>query len=250
MVDRWAFGPALVLGLAVGSFINLVLDRLSRRESVVYPPSCCSNCRRRLAAWELVPLLSFALLRGRCRTCRTAIGWIHPVVECSVGLAAAAGVVVGGWPVASATLLLLVAGAFVWANHTCGPGKVTRNQRGGLLVEVAVSSTLLVLSVAAMLDPLIAGSGNLHNAGRRLVAEYLAVRQLEEWRSLSFCDLYNGAQPTIPDAPGYQIKQQVDWDGPENRAYISVRVTRAALYLGRTHELTLASWRGRDQECD
>jgi len=81
---------ALVLGGAFGSFLNVVLSRLPRGESVVWPASHCEACGRGLAWWENIPVVSFVALRGRCRTCHAPIGMRTLVVEAASGLAAAA----------------------------------------------------------------------------------------------------------------------------------------------------------------
>ena len=62
-----------LLGLAVGSFLNVVIDRLPAGKSLVYPPSRCDACQRRLTPLENVPVFSYLLLGGRCRTCRARI---------------------------------------------------------------------------------------------------------------------------------------------------------------------------------
>jgi prepilin signal peptidase PulO-like enzyme (type II secretory pathway) len=71
------------LGAAVGSFLNVVADRLPRGESVAYPPSRCPTCSRRLHAGEMIPVFSYLLLRGRCRRCGTPIGLRTLAVELS-----------------------------------------------------------------------------------------------------------------------------------------------------------------------
>ncbi|WP_206831852.1 prepilin peptidase [Alicyclobacillus fructus] len=76
-----------IYGLIFGSFANVVGYRLPRGESVVWPGSHCPNCGRRLAAWELVPVLSWVALRGRCRTCKAPISWRYPAVELATGVA-------------------------------------------------------------------------------------------------------------------------------------------------------------------
>jgi leader peptidase (prepilin peptidase)/N-methyltransferase len=68
-------------GLAIGSFLNVVIYRVPRRESIVTPPSSCPSCGTELAARDNIPVLSWALLRGKCRTCGTPISWQYPVVE-------------------------------------------------------------------------------------------------------------------------------------------------------------------------
>jgi leader peptidase (prepilin peptidase) / N-methyltransferase len=73
--------PWLLLGLAVGSFLNVVVWRVPRGESVVHPPSACPGCGRRIRARDNVPVLSWLLLRGRCRDCGTRIAVRYPLVE-------------------------------------------------------------------------------------------------------------------------------------------------------------------------
>jgi leader peptidase (prepilin peptidase)/N-methyltransferase len=70
-----------LLGLAFGSFLNVCLSRWPEGESVVQPRSHCRHCSHTLSWWENVPLLSWLVLRGRCRCCRTWIGWRYPAVE-------------------------------------------------------------------------------------------------------------------------------------------------------------------------
>lgn len=62
-----------LLGLEIGSFLNVCIDRLPREESIVKPPSHCEACGHRLAAKDLIPLFSYLWLRGRCRYCRASI---------------------------------------------------------------------------------------------------------------------------------------------------------------------------------
>ena len=79
----------LPLGSAFGSFFEVVIDRVPRGESVLWPPSHCRACRRRLAADELVPVISYLAQRGRCRACDTPIGRGVPIREALSGLALA-----------------------------------------------------------------------------------------------------------------------------------------------------------------
>lgn len=74
-----------LLGLAFGSFLNVCLSRWPLGESVVSPRSHCSSCNRSLTWWENIPLLSWIALGGRCRSCKTWIGWRSLVVEAAVG---------------------------------------------------------------------------------------------------------------------------------------------------------------------
>jgi leader peptidase (prepilin peptidase) / N-methyltransferase len=75
-----------VFGLVFGSFLNVFLARFPEGESIVTPRSHCRNCDHTLAWWENIPLLSWLLLRGRCRACRNRIGFRYPLVELVLGL--------------------------------------------------------------------------------------------------------------------------------------------------------------------
>lgn len=75
-----------VLGLLVGSFLNVVIWRYPRGESLVQPPSHCPSCDTRLTPLDLVPVLSWLVLRGRCRHCAARISARYPLVEALTGL--------------------------------------------------------------------------------------------------------------------------------------------------------------------
>jgi len=79
----------LPLRMALGSFFELVLDRLPRGESLLWPPSHCRTCGHRLSADELVPVISYLAQRGRCRACDTPIGRGVPIREALSGIALA-----------------------------------------------------------------------------------------------------------------------------------------------------------------
>lgn len=85
MPDDLGTAFAALAGLAFGSFLNVCLTRWPLGESIVAPPSHCRDCNRMLAWWENVPLASWFLLHGRCRTCKRRIGWRYPLVEFAVG---------------------------------------------------------------------------------------------------------------------------------------------------------------------
>jgi leader peptidase (prepilin peptidase)/N-methyltransferase len=76
----------IACGLIVGSFLNVCIHRLPRRESVVWPASHCTSCQRHLAWFENVPVVSWLVLRGRCRTCGVRIGAVYPIVETVTGV--------------------------------------------------------------------------------------------------------------------------------------------------------------------
>ena len=75
-----------LLGLTVGSFLNVCIDRLPRDESVVSPPSHCEACQQRLGLKDLIPVFSYLRLRGRCRYCQAAVSRKLLWVEIAAGL--------------------------------------------------------------------------------------------------------------------------------------------------------------------
>ena len=77
-------------GLALGSFLNVVAARLPERRSLVHPRSTCPHCQQEIVWYDNVPLVSFVLLRGRCRSCGEPIGLRYPAVELATGLLVAA----------------------------------------------------------------------------------------------------------------------------------------------------------------
>lgn len=72
---------AAVVGLCIGSFLNVLIFRLPRGESIVSPGSRCMQCGTRIQARDLIPVLSFLLLKGRCRSCGVRLSWRYPGVE-------------------------------------------------------------------------------------------------------------------------------------------------------------------------
>jgi leader peptidase (prepilin peptidase) / N-methyltransferase len=81
LFTAWLF----VLGLCVGSFLNVVIARVPAGESIVRPGSHCPKCGHPLRWYENVPLVSFLALRGRCSACKAPISWRYPLVELLVG---------------------------------------------------------------------------------------------------------------------------------------------------------------------
>ncbi|RNC29281.1 MAG: Type 4 prepilin-like proteins leader peptide-processing enzyme [Candidatus Dichloromethanomonas elyunquensis] len=74
-----------VLGLVIGSFLNVVIYRVPKGESIVSPGSHCTECGHYLRPWELIPVLSYLILKGRCSKCGTAISRRYPAVELLTG---------------------------------------------------------------------------------------------------------------------------------------------------------------------
>lgn len=75
-----------LLGLLIGSFLNVVIYRVPRGESIVTPGSHCPACGHALRAWEIIPVFSFLIQKGQCRSCQARISWRYPAVELLTGI--------------------------------------------------------------------------------------------------------------------------------------------------------------------
>jgi len=75
-----------IIGMVIGSFLNVCIYRIPKGESIVFPPSHCFHCQHKLAVWDLVPLISYVILKGRCKYCREKIALQYPAVELLVGV--------------------------------------------------------------------------------------------------------------------------------------------------------------------
>jgi leader peptidase (prepilin peptidase)/N-methyltransferase len=77
---------SFLLGLVLGSFLNVCIYRIPQRQSIVYPPSSCPECGRSIKFYDNIPVLSYIILLGKCRTCTKPIPIRYPVVELVTGL--------------------------------------------------------------------------------------------------------------------------------------------------------------------
>lgn len=75
-----------ILGLLIGSFLNVVIYRLPRGESIVFPASHCPECGHQLGALELIPVVSYLFLQGKCRACASKIAVTYPLIELTTAL--------------------------------------------------------------------------------------------------------------------------------------------------------------------
>ncbi|MFH1187173.1 MAG: prepilin peptidase [Candidatus Levyibacteriota bacterium] len=76
----------LLIGFCIGSFINVVIDRTSKKESIITGRSYCDNCRKKLEWHELIPIVSYIVLKRKCRSCRSSLSLQYPIVEISSGV--------------------------------------------------------------------------------------------------------------------------------------------------------------------
>jgi leader peptidase (prepilin peptidase)/N-methyltransferase len=130
-----ALAFAVALGLVVGSFLNVVIHRLPRGESIVSPRSRCPECGHAISAWENVPVLSYLWLRGRCRGCGAPISLRYPLVELMTGAVFALLIAVQGisWmtPLWLAFAAGLIAVAAIDFDHRIIPDSISL---GGLVL--------------------------------------------------------------------------------------------------------------------
>ena len=77
---------AFIFGLTVGSFLNVCIYRIPLKKSIVNPPSGCTACGKRIKFYDNIPVLSYLILRGRCRHCGEKFSMLYPTVELATGL--------------------------------------------------------------------------------------------------------------------------------------------------------------------
>ena len=75
-----------VLGTILGSFYNVVGYRIPKKESIIYPPSHCPKCNHKLKFYELIPIISYIIQKGKCKNCKEKIGLFYPIFELITGL--------------------------------------------------------------------------------------------------------------------------------------------------------------------
>lgn len=158
-------GLYLIVGLfgaVVGSFLNVCIYRLPRRESVAWPGSHCPACRRPIAWYDNIPLVSYLLLLGRCRRCRTRIPLRYPLVEAlnAAGYVALLWYFGPSWSTAAYgalySALLVVAGTDL--SHKIIPNAITFP---GMALGVLAAATVLPLGLMDSLIGLLVGGGIL-----------------------------------------------------------------------------------------
>jgi leader peptidase (prepilin peptidase)/N-methyltransferase len=144
------------LGLILGSFINVVAYRLPRGESVVFPGSHCPSCDTPIRSYDNVPVLSWLVLRGRCRSCRGAISARYPIVEAVTAALLVAVVLVKGadrdaW-LGLALVLILVPVTLIDLDHRIIPNKL-------MLIGTVVSLALVLLTHPSSLTEHLIAAG-------------------------------------------------------------------------------------------
>ena len=158
----------ILIGLAIGSFLNVCISRIPLEESVIRPRSRCPNCKKSIANRDNIPILSYILLGGRCRHCKTKISIRYPFIE---GLTA----VIGGliylkfdigveWVVYLLFSAAMIALAFIDADHRILPDVITLN---GLWIGIVLS---LFLPLNAPILARLLNAAGLTNPSPRFVS--------------------------------------------------------------------------------
>jgi len=134
-----------VLGAVFGSFLNVVAYRLPRHESLVSPASRCPSCGTPVKPYDNVPILSFLLLRGRCRSCSHTISPRYPLIEALTGLLCAGAALTHssaiGVALSLALILIVVPAALIDLEHRIIPNSLT------------ALGAVLALALGLALDP-------------------------------------------------------------------------------------------------
>ena len=152
-----ALVPVVTFGLIIGSFLNVVIARLPERRSLWMPGSTCPGCGNAIAWHDNIPLVSFLVLRGRCRACAALIPWRYPIVEAvTAALFVLAWLVFGGDPrefvVAVVFLAALVAITVIDLRHQIIPDAITLpGIVAGLVASVVTDRISWVTSVVGIL---------------------------------------------------------------------------------------------------
>jgi leader peptidase (prepilin peptidase)/N-methyltransferase len=149
-------------GLCIGSFMNVVICRMPEAQSIVHPRSRCPSCSQMIHGYDNIPVISYLLLRGRCRYCKTPISLRYPVVEILTGMLAVGCYRNFGYTTATvvyfvfAAVLLVV--TYIDLDHQIIPDRITLP---GIPIFFAASLLIPTASPADSLLGLLLGGGSL-----------------------------------------------------------------------------------------
>ncbi len=152
-----------VFGTCIGSFLNVCIYRLPLSKSIVFPPSRCTQCERRLQTYDNIPILSYLILRGRCRYCATPVSVRYPVVEILTGLMALAAYYKAGLTPAGIILFVFLAALlviiFIDIDHQIIPDVITLP---GIILFFLAAVITHQLTWLESLGGIVAGGGSLY----------------------------------------------------------------------------------------
>jgi leader peptidase (prepilin peptidase)/N-methyltransferase len=151
-----------LLGCCLGSFLNVCIYRLPQNLSIISPRSFCPRCRTQIRSYDNIPLLSYFLLRGRCRNCGEKISWRYPLVEAITGILAVAlflkyGLSLSFFAFLAFTMALLVI-TFIDLDHRVIPDVISLP---GIVIGFLFSFFQPNVSVLESLIGVAAGGGSL-----------------------------------------------------------------------------------------
>ena len=151
-----------LVGLCIGSFLNVCIYRLPASQSIVHPRSKCPKCGKLIAFYDNIPIFSFLWLKGRCRHCGVKIGLRYPAVELLAGILALATFLKFGLRVEALIYFVFIACllvvTFIDLDHRIIPDVITLP---GIHVFFAASFALPAMTYKAALLGIIAGGGSL-----------------------------------------------------------------------------------------
>ena len=162
MTDITPYFIVLLFGAVIGSFLNVCIYRLPREESVAWPASHCPSCRKSIAVYDNIPIVSYLLLRGHCRGCRSPISIRYPLVEAAnavgyVGVFWMFGFTPVAWAYAAlVSALIVVTGTDL--SHTMIPDAVTLP---GIVVGLLCAALILPITLMESLMGVLVGGGLL-----------------------------------------------------------------------------------------
>jgi leader peptidase (prepilin peptidase)/N-methyltransferase len=152
----------LLFGAVIGSFLNVCIHRLPREESVAWPASHCPSCGQSIATYDNIPVISYLILRGRCRACRTPISLRYPLVEAANAIAYVIVFWVFGFTVTACVYAALVSALLVVTgtdlSHYMIPDAVTLP---GIVIGLLCATLILPLGPADSMLGVLVGGGSL-----------------------------------------------------------------------------------------
>ncbi|MFA5676133.1 MAG: prepilin peptidase [Christensenellales bacterium] len=193
-----------IFGTLIGSFLNVCIYRLPLERSIITKPSSCASCGARLNALDLIPILSYALLLGRCRRCKARISVIYPTVEALTGTLYLLLYIKFGldWvlPVYAALISLLIVAAFIDMRHMIIPNGIVI---AGLIVGAVQLSAAVFTGVFGLWHSYVIGffAGGLPLLIIAFLAKLVLKREAMgggDIKLMAFCGLIIGWKLIIP----------------------------------------------------
>ena len=162
MSDLLVLLPTVLVGLVVGSYLNVVVHRLPLGLSTVKPASACPQCQEPIAAFDNIPVLSYLWLKGRCRSCKVRIPLRYPLLELAMAGLSVACVMVFGWQLqaipAALFCTLIVSLGLIDIGHLLLPDKLTLP---GIMVGLALQPWIDDVSFLEAVVGALVGAGLL-----------------------------------------------------------------------------------------